>query len=254
MRRALLLLGAALLALPGLPARAQEAANPPLVHQHWSFEGVFGTFDDAAAQRGFMVYQQVCSACHSMKQMYYRNLEGIGLNEDQIKAIAAAIQVPGPPSETGEATERPALPSDHFKSPFPNDAAARAANGGALPPDQSVLEKAREGGADYIYAILTGYSDPPAGMKMQQGMNYNRYFPGNQIAMPQPLHGNDVTYTDGTPSSLEQEAHDVTTFLAFAANPELNERHALGVKVVLFLVFLTGITYALKRKIWADVH
>ncbi|MBV9735674.1 MAG: cytochrome c1 [Acidisphaera sp.] len=254
--RGLSLPAATLLALCGLagPARAQESQTPPLVHQHWSFDGILGTFDNAAAQRGFMVYQQVCSACHSMKQMYYRNLTGIGLNDDEIKAIAGSVQVPGPLDENGAPTERPGLPSDHFKSPFANDTAARAANGGALPPDQSVLEKAREGGADYIFAVLTGYSDAPAGMKMQQGMNYNRFFPGNQIAMPQPLHGNDVTYTDGTPSSLDQEAHDVTTFLAFAANPELNGRHQMGVKVVLFLAFLTGLTYAVKRKIWADVH
>ena len=237
------------------PVWAQGIAPPPEPPaQNWSFNGIFGVFDRASAQRGFQVYQNVCSSCHSMKQMYYRNLEGIGLDEEQIKGIAAAVTVPGALDDAGQPTERPGLPSDHFRSPFPNDLAARAANGGALPPDQSVLELAREDGANYIYALLTGYKDPPANMTMGAGMHYNTYFPGHQIAMPQPLHDDQVEYADGTKATIAQEAHDVVTFLAFAANPELEQRHAMGIRIVLFLAFMTCLTYAVKRKIWADVH
>jgi ubiquinol-cytochrome c reductase cytochrome c1 subunit len=237
-------------ALVATPVFAEE----DLPQEHWSFEGPFGTFDRASAQRGFEVYQQVCSNCHSMKLMYYRNLEGIGLSPEQIKAIAASVEVPGPLDDSGKPTERPGLPSDHFKSPFPNDKAARAANGGALPPDQSVLEKARAGGPNYIYAILTGYTEPPPGMKMQKGMYYNKYFPGHQIAMPPPLQDGSVTYDDGTKATLDQEARDITTFLTYAANMDMERRKATGVQVVIFLVFLTGITYAVKRRVWSDVH
>jgi ubiquinol-cytochrome c reductase cytochrome c1 subunit len=146
------------------------------------------------------------------------------------------------------------LPSDHFASPFANDKAARAANNGALPPDQTVIEKAREGGANYIYDLLQGYGDPPAGMKIGDGLYYNKYFPGHQIAMPQPLQDDSVEYTDGTKATLAQEANDIATFLTYIANPELEQRKAMGVKIVLFLVGMTCVTYAVKRKIWADVH
>jgi ubiquinol-cytochrome c reductase cytochrome c1 subunit len=247
--RALLALAGVLLALP---AFAQEAPTPP--HQDWSFSGPFGTFDRASAQRGFQVYQEVCAACHSMTLMHYRDLAGIGLSDDQIKAIAASVTVPGGVNDSGDPITRPGLPSDRFKSPFANDAQARAANNGALPPDQSLLEKAREGGADYIYALLNGYTDPPAGMTMAPGMNYNTYFPGHQIAMPQPLHDDQVTYTDGTKATIAQEAHDVTTFLTFAANPEMEQRKRTGVKIMIFLALMTGLTYSVKRKIWANVH
>ncbi len=260
-----LLLGAALVtALGAAPAAAQQdvakfkqsqpTEAPSLPKLAWSFDGPFGTFDRASAQRGFLIYQQVCSACHSMDQLYYRNLSGIGLSEEQIKAIAASVQVPGGVNDQGQPIERPGLPSDHFKAPFPNEEAARAANNGALPPDQSVLELAREGGPNYLYAILTGYRDPPAGLKMQPGMSYNLYFPGFQIAMPQPLQDDSVQYTDGVKPTLDQEAKDVVTFLTWAANPEMEERKQTGVRVVLFLVFLTGVTYATKRRIWSDLH
>jgi ubiquinol-cytochrome c reductase cytochrome c1 subunit len=250
--RVLILAFVAALALP--PTACVSAAAEDLPQQHWSFGGPFGTIDKAAAQRGFLIYQQVCSACHSMKQMYYRNLAGIGLNEAQIKAVAAAVTVQGALNDQGKPTERPGLPSDHFKPAFPNDMAARAANGGALPPDQSVLELAREGGANYIDALLQGYTDPPPGVKVGDGLYYNKIFPGHQIAMPQPLADDAVTYTDGTKATLAQEAHDVTTFLAFTANPDLDQRHRMGVKVFLFLVFMTVITYIAKRRIWAEVH
>jgi ubiquinol-cytochrome c reductase cytochrome c1 subunit len=233
------------------PAMAADEIELP--KQNWSFDGPFGTFDKASAQRGFLVYKEVCSNCHSMKQAYYRNLAGIGLSEEQIKAIAASVDVPTI-GEDGQPTTRPGLPSDHFKSPFPNDAAARAAQNGALPPDQSVIEKAREGGADYIFALMTGYGTPPAGMKMGDGMNYNKYFPGHQIAMPPPLTDGRVDYTDGTKPTVEQMARDVATFLTYMANPELETRNRMGVKVVLFLALMSGLTYMVKRQIWSDVH
>jgi ubiquinol-cytochrome c reductase cytochrome c1 subunit len=242
----------ALLALaPTQNARAQEAASLPT--QSWSFAGPFGTFDRAAAQRGFQVYQQVCANCHSLKQAYYRNLAGIGLNEEQIKAIAASVQVPTL-NDQGEPAERPALPSDHFKSPFPNALAARAALNGALPPDLSVITKAREGGEDYVYDLLTGYVQPPADVKVGAGLYYDAWFPGHQIAMPPPLQDDSVTYTDGTKATLPQEAHDVVTFLSYIANPEMEERKRLGVKMVLFFTLLAGLTYAVKRKLWAGKH
>jgi len=240
------LLGAATIA----PALAQEQALP---HPRWSFAGIFGTYDRAAAQRGLQVYQEVCANCHSLNLAYYRDLAGIGLSADQIKAIAAAVTVPTI-GDDGQPAERPAEPQDHFRKPFPNEKAARAAMNGALPPDLSDIVKAREGGADYVYAIPTGYADPPAGMTMGDGMNYNTYFPGHQIAMPQPLHDGQVTYADGTKASIEQETHDVVTFLAYVANPEMEQRHRIGVKIVLFFLLLTGLTYAMKRKLWADVH
>ena len=233
------------------PARAQEEIKLP--EQHWSFDGPFGTYDRASAQRGFQVYKEVCSACHSMNQAYYRNLSGIGLNEDQIKAIAATVTIPDT-DDSGQPSERPGLPSDHFKAPFPNEKAARAANNGALPPDQSVLVNAREGGATYIDDLLQGYADPPPDMKMSAGMYYNKYFPGHQIAMPPPLTDGRVTYADGTQATVEQMAHDVTTFLTYIANPEMEQRKQMGVKIVIFLALLTGVTYAVKRRVWSDVH
>lgn len=243
-----LALGATSLAVP---AYAQEEIKLP--PQLWSFDGLFGTYDRASAQRGFQVYKEVCSACHSMKQAYYRNLTGIGFSDEQVKAIAASVTMPTLNDE-GQPAERAGLPSDHFHMPFPNDKAARAANNGALPPDQSVIEKAREGGATYIFDLLTGYAEPPAGMKMADGMNYNRYFPGHQIAMAQPIHDGQVTYSDGTTASVEQMARDATTFLTYIANPEMEQRKRMGVKIVLFLVLLTGVTYVVKRQVWSDVH
>ncbi len=247
------LVGAALLgaSVTAAPARAEEAPELPSVN--WSFSGPFGTYDRAAAQRGFQIYNEVCSNCHSLKEAYYRDLIGIGLSMQQVKDIAASKRVPAL-DENGQPTERPALASDHFRAPFPNDLAARAANGGGLPPDLSVIVKAREGGPDYIYGILTGFVDPPAGFHLMPGLNYNTYFAGHQIAMPQPLRDGTVTYIDGTNNSIDQEAHDVVTFLSFIASPELEERHRMGIKVVLFLLFLTGLSYAVKRKLWANVH
>lgn len=243
---------AAALALAAPAAQAAETAPPP--PQDWSFGGLFGTFDRAAAQRGFLVYQQVCAACHGLRQLAYRNLEGIGLSEEEIRAVAAEVQVTDGPNDDGEMFERPGRPSDRFRSPFANEKAARAANSGAYPPDLSLIVKARADGANYLHALLTGYREaPPAGVEPMEGMHYNEHFPGNWIAMARPLHDDQVEYTDGTPASTEQMARDVTTFLAWAAEPELEQRRAMGVRVILFLIVLAGLTYGVKRKVWAEL-
>jgi ubiquinol-cytochrome c reductase cytochrome c1 subunit len=245
---------AAALAVTGLsfPVAAQDVPAPP--EQKWSFDGIFGTPDLAAAQRGFQVYAEVCANCHAMHQMHFRDLEGLGLSEAEVKAIASTFTVPQGLNDAGEPKEGPGTPANQFRSPFPNEKASRAANNGAYPPDLSLIVNAREGGANYIYGILTGYADPPSGFPMQDGMNYNRYFPGHQIAMPKPLEDGRVTYTDGTPTSVDQMARDVATFLYWTSNPEVAERKAMGVRVILFLILLTGVTYAVKRKVWSDVH
>jgi cytochrome c1 len=238
------------LALPGSPASAQEAGG--LVHQHWSFDGLFGTYARAAAQRGFQVYKEVCAACHSLKHGHFRDLAGIGLSAADIKAIAAGETVPTI-GDDGQPTTRPGLPSDQFPSPYPNEKAAIAALG-IDPPDLSLIEKAREGGADYVYALLTGFTEAPANFKLAEGTYYNKAFPGHQIKMPKPLSDGQVTYADGTPSDVPQMSHDVVTFLAYMSNPELEERKRMGIKTVLFLVLLTGVVYAVKRKIWSNVE
>lgn len=228
--------------------------TPTLPRQEWSFEGVFGTYDPASAQRGFQVYKEICSACHPVKHLYFRDLAAIGYNADEIKAIAATYQVTDGPNDQGQMYQRPGRPSDPIPGPFPNDQAARAANNGALPPDQSLIVKARPGGPNYVYGILTGYKEPPAGFKMLAGMNYNEYFPGHQIAMPQPLSDNAVTFADGAPATVPQMAHDVVTFLTWASEPNLDDRHRTGFKVIGFLVVAAILFYAAKRKIWAPIH
>jgi len=231
---------------------AGEAIEYPDVH--WSWEGPFGTFDRAALRRGMQVYKEVCSSCHSLELLYYRNLQQIGYTEAEVKAIAGDYEVEDGPDEAGDMFMRPAEPSDHFASPFANDNAARASNGGALPPDLSLITKARAGGADYVHALLTGYAEAPADFTLMPGMNYNKYFAGHQIAMAQPLGDDYVEFADGTPATLDQAATDVTTFLAWAAEPEMEERKRLGIKVIIFLIVFTGLAYALKRKIWSDLH
>ena len=243
----------ALLGISAVPALAQEEAPTP-PPQNWSFNGIFGGLDLGAAQRGFQVYSEVCANCHSMTLLHYRDLEGIGLTGEQVMAVAAAVEVPLGVDDQGNPKTGPGTPSSRFRSPFANEQAARAAMNGALPPDLSVIINARAGHADYVYALLTGYADAPTGFKMMGGMNYNIYFPGHQVAMPQPLHDEQVTFADGSPNRIESEAHDVVTFLYWAANPEAIQRKQIGVRVVLFLIFMTGITYAVKRKLWADVH
>jgi len=185
----------------------------------------------------------------------YRNLADIGLSELEVKATAAEYTVMDGPNDEGEMFERPALPSDRFKAPFLNEQAARASNGGALPPDLSLMVKARHDGANYVYGLLTGYAEPPKDMKLNAGMNYNKYFAGHQIAMPPPLTGEgQVTYADGTKVTVEQMAHDVTTFLTWAAEPKMEARKQMGVKVILFLIVFAGIMYAVKRKLWRGLE
>ena len=244
------LLASAALAAPAM-AQAEHDAAP---HVKWSFDGPFGSYDYASAQRGFQIYKEVCSNCHSMKLLSYRDLRGIGLDDAQIKAIAAEFTVPGGTNDAGDPITRPALPADHFRSPFPNDKAARAANGGALPPDQSLIIKARENGPDYVHALLNGYVEPPKGVKVPAGQYYNKYFPGHLLAMPQPLQAGQVEYVDGTKPTLDQESRDIVMFLTWASEPNMEVRKQMGVKVVLFLALVTGLTYGVKRKVWKDVH
>ncbi len=252
MRRLALLITFAAALSGGSVLAASEADHPPAVK--WSFDGLFGTFDKASAQRGFQVYKEVCSACHGLALKSYRNLRDLGFSEDEVKAIAAQYKVMDGPNDAGDMFERNGRPSDHFAKPFPNEKAARAANNGAYPPDLSLMTKARHDGSNYVHALLTGYAEPPAGVTVAEGMYYNKYFPGHQIAMPAPIAPDAVTYTDGSPTTIDQLATDVTHFLSWVAEPELEKRKRLGIQVMLFLVVLTGMLYAVKRKVWADVH
>ncbi len=233
-------------------AQASEAVHIP--QQSWAHSGVFGTIDKASAQRGFQVYKEVCSACHSMRLVPIRTLAGIGFKEDELKALAASYEVQAGPNDAGEMFMRPGTPADRFPSPFPNDNAARAANNGALPPDLSLLAKARVGGEDYLYAFLTGFEEPPEGVNLMPGMNYNKYFPGHQVGMPNIVQPDGVSYADGTKATVEQQAKDVSVFLTFAAEPHLDARKQMGVKVILFLIVLAGLMYATKRKLWSTLH
>jgi len=242
---------AAFLLTIGTAQAAGNAPKPP--KQDWSFNGIFGSYDRASAQRGFQVYKNVCSACHSLNYVNYRHLTGIGLNEPQIKAIASTAEVTDGPNDNGEMFTRKGLPKDKFLAPFSNEKAARAANNGAYPPDLSLVAKARHGGSDYLYALLAGYGKAPAGTKMSEGMYYNKYFPGQQIAMVPPLAAGSVEYTDGTKATVPQMAKDVTMFLSWTASPELEQRKRLGIKVMLFLFVLAGMLLALKRQVWANV-
>ena len=222
----------------------------------WSFKGITGTFDRASLQRGFQVYKEVCSSCHSMQYLSYRNLGEPGgpeFTEAEVKAIAASFEVTDGPDNQGEMFTRPGRPSDIFVSPHPNKEAAAAANGGAYPPDMSVLVKARKGGANYIYSVLVGYEEPPPDVKLDQGVYYNKYMVGNKIKMPNNLEDGLVEYADGTESTVDQMAKDVTTFLAWAAEPELEERHRTGVKVIIYLILLTTLVYLSMKKIWSRI-
>ncbi len=234
------------------PAFAGGGEAPP--EQHWPHKGAFGTYDRAALQRGFQVYKEVCSACHAVKYLAYRDFEMLGYSPEQVKSLAAEYTVIDGPNDEGDMFERPGRPADRYKGPFANDKAARAANGGALPPDLSMVVKARPHGEDYLFALLTGYEEAPSDVAMMPGLSYNRYFSGHQIAMAPPLSEGQVTYADGTASSLEQQARDVVQFMAWASDPYQDERKRMGAKVVLFLLVFAGIMYAAKRKIWADVH
>lgn len=221
--------------------------------QSWSFDGPFGTYDRGALQRGFQVYSQVCAACHSMKHLSYRNLAALGYTEAEVKAIASQYTTMDGPDDEGEMFERPMKPSDKFKSPYENEKAARYANNGALPPDLSLITKARMGGADYIYGLLIGYEEPPEGEAMGDGQYWNTVMAGNKIAMASPLSDDIVGYEDDSPTTIDQYARDVSTFLTWAAEPEMEKRKSTGIKVILFLLIFAGIMYAVKKKIWAGV-
>ena len=263
------------LAAPAFASGHKE--EPPKIN--WSFNGPFGKFDQAQLQRGYKVYREVCSACHSMSLVSFRNLGDKGgpfYNEKYknsndnpwVKAIAKDYEVADIDSETGDAIKRPATPADRFVAPFPNEPAARASNGGALPPDMSLLAKAREGGPDYIHAIVTGYKDAPKGLKVGANQHYNPYMagdltsawsgnhehvpPGGFIAMAPPLKDGLVSFDDGTKSTLDQQARDVSAFLMWAAEPKLEERKKMGFAVILYLLMFSGLLYASYRKVWKN--
>jgi len=245
-------------AVIGLSSSVALAAGGPNAAQkpsgiEWTHSGPFGTFDRAAAQRGLVVYKEVCAGCHSLKYVAFRNLTGIGLNADEIKALAKEYDI-ADLDEDGEETDRPGKPSDYFPSPFANAKAAAAANGGALPPDLSLMIKARANGDNYVHALLTGYGDAPADFDVMEGLSYNPYFEGRQLAMTAPLSEDAVEFADGTPATVDQMAKDVVVFLAWAAEPTMEARKNLGVKVMIFLLIFTGLMYAVKRRVWADLH
>lgn len=245
----------------------------------WSFNGPFGKFDRAQLQRGYKVYREVCSSCHAMHLMSFRNLGQKGgpfydpeypnpNNNPYVKAIAKDYQVDDIDSETGDVVKRPGVPADRFVSPYPNEAATRASNGGALPPDMSTLAKAREGGANYIYSLLTGYGETPAGLEVPAGKHYNPYMPGDVsafwkgkghapvgglIAMAPPLAPDKVTFDDGTKSTVDQQARDVAAFLAWVSEPKMEERKAFGVGAMIYLLVLAGLLYVSYRRIWRNV-
>jgi|TARA_B100001093_G_scaffold91690_1_gene83811 ubiquinol-cytochrome c reductase cytochrome c1 subunit len=237
--------------------QVNSAEKVELLKTDWSFKGLLGKFDRGSLQRGYQVYTEVCSSCHSMKYVSYRNLAEEGgpeFTEEQAKAIAANFEVLDGPNSDGEMFTRPAKLSDKFVMPYENVKAAQAANGGAYPPDMSVLAKARSGGVDYIYSVLLGYEDPPAGVILDDGVYYNKYMYGNNIKMSQPLSDGLVEYSDGTVASEEQMAKDVTTFLMWAAEPHLESRHKMGFKAILYLIILTILVYFSMKKIWSRIE
>jgi len=243
--------GIFILVSPSYGAESEE-----LLKVKWSFKGLAGKFDRPSLQRGYQVYNEVCSSCHSMQYLSYRNLGEPGgpeFSEAEVKAIAASIEIEDGPDNQGEMFTRPGRPSDKFKSPYPNVNASIAANGGAYPPDMSVLVKARPGGSNYIYSVLMGYEDPPPGMILDDGVYYNKYMIGKKIKMSSPLTEGIVEYTDGTNASVDQMAKDVTTFLSWAAEPELETRHKTGIKVIVYLVLLTILVYFSMKKIWLRI-
>ncbi len=251
----ILLLTALFLSSINLKLNAAGEQTEP-IKIDWSFKGLTGKFDRSSLQRGFQVYKEVCASCHSMQYLSYRNLGEPGgpeFSEAEVKAIAASFEVSDGPDAQGEMFTRPGRPSDKFVSPYPNVKAAAAANGGAYPPDMSVLVKARKGGANYIYSVLVGYEDPPAGVTLDDGVYYNKYMIGNKIKMPNNLSDGLVEYADGTSATVNQMAKDVTTFLAWAAEPELEERHKTGIKVMIYLILLSILVYLSMKKIWSRI-
>lgn len=270
-------LGIALGAAGAALAAEEEGGTPhyPLikpVEQDWSFAGPFGTYDKGQLQRGLKVYRESCAACHGLERVAFRTLEDLGYSEAQVSALAAEYEVQDGPDAAGDMFMRPAIPSDHFPSPFANAEAAAASNNGAAPPDLSLMAKARavtrgfptfvfdiftqyaEGGPDYVYALLTGYEDAPEGVELQPGTYYNPHFiASSALSMPPPLADGQVTYEDGSPETLDQYARDITAFLMWAAEPHMEERKRMGFNVMIFLVLFGGLVYLTKRKVWSNV-
>ena len=240
----------------GFSSIAAEKSHE-LLSPGWSFKGFFGKFDTASLQRGYQVYTEVCSACHSIKYLSYRNLSQPGgpeFSDQQAKIIASQFEVTDGPNSEGEMFTRPARLSDKFVGPYANEQAATAANGGAYPPDMSVLVKARQGGADYIYSVLMGYEDPPLEIILDDGVYYNKYMSGNNIKMAKPLSAGAVEYADGTDASEEQMAKDVVTFLAWAAEPHLEARHKIGFRAIIYLFIITVLVYFSMKKLWSRIE
>ena len=252
MRKFLVTLASTAVLIPCVAMAAGDAPTPPKLE--WPQQAVFGTYDKAALQRGFQVYKQVCSACHGMKHLAYRNLRDLGYSEAQVKTIAAEYMVTDGPDDEGEMFERPARPSDTFFAPFANEKQARYANNGAYPLDLSLIVQARHYGADYIAALLSGYSEAPAGKELMDGMYWNKYYAGHQIAMAPPLMDGQLEYADGTEATVEQMAYDVASFLTWAGDPHHDDRKRMGLRVMLFLLVLSVLMYLVKKKIWRDVE
>lgn len=254
--RHLLLLAAAFVPAFAASSRAEDAAHAVIhnKHMHWSFDGMFGHVDKQSAQRGFQVYKEVCAACHGLSRVAMRNLQDLGFSEAEVKALAASYTVKDGPGDDGEMFERPGKPFDRFPAPYANEQAARAAQNGAYPPDLSLIVKARPDGANYVYSLLTGYEEPPAGFHVNEGMHYNAYFAGHQIAMPAPLSDGKVEYEDGTPATLDQHAKDVVNFLQWAAEPEMEHRKQMGIKVLMFLAVFSVLGYIAKKRVWAKLN
>ena len=239
------------------PLSSLAAEKVEYLKTDWSFKGLFGKFDRGALQRGYQVYTEVCASCHSMKYLSYRNLAEKGgpeFTEQQAKAIAASFDVTDGPNSDGDMFTRPGKLSDKFVMPYDNVKAAQAANGGAYPPDMSVLVKARGGGVDYIYSLLQGYEEPPAGITLDEGVHYNKYMYGNKIKMSNPLSDGLVEYSDGTNATVEQMSKDVTTFLMWTAEPHLETRHQMGFKAIVYLIILTILVYFSMKRIWSRVE
>lgn len=237
--------------LPMGAAAAGSAKKPRQVD--WQFGGIFGTFDDQAVQRGFQVYKNVCSSCHAMDYVAYRHLQHVGFSEAEVKAIAAEYLVEDGPNDDGEMFERAGRPSDNFVAPYPNKKAAMAANGGAYPPNLSLIVKARKDGANYLYSLLTGYEETPEGLEIPEGKYYNPYYPGGVIAMPPQLSDDLVEYQDGTEATMDQLAKDLTVFLQWTAEGEMERRKSMGIKVMLYLLGFTILFKLAKDRVWRDV-
>ncbi len=249
----IILIAISLIGLGAAGIAFAENQKPPL-KQSWAFDGIFGHVDKQAAQRGFQVYKEVCSACHSLNRIAFRNLADIGFSEAEVSALASSYQISDGPNDNGDMFQRPGKPSDYFPLVYANENAARATNNGAAPPDLSLIIKARKGGANYVYSLLTGFGPPPAGIQLTPGQNYNPYFPGGNLMMPPPLSDGRVTYADGTPATVDQMARDVVTFLQWAAEPEMEIRKEMGLKVMIYLAIFTAFLYVAKRNIWRKIH